>query len=109
VAGPSYAVLLDTAYALGRADGSLAAAFEPAQAIDVDPATCRGRGPVEFARLLWGHRPGRPPAGLEGNAPLWYARGFADGLAVPAFPDEPGAVQAGGSATVSRSRSSSGT
>ena len=36
---------------------------------------------MEFARLWWADGPGDPPNGLEMNAPLWYAAGFAEGLA----------------------------
>ena len=38
---------------------------------------CLGRTPEEFVRLLW-TGPGEPPSGLELNAPLWYATGFAE-------------------------------
>jgi hypothetical protein len=78
----SYTGLLDAAYALGLSDGCFAAAFEPADSFDALPSVCRGRDPEQFARLLWAGRPGAPPSGLEVNAPLWYARGFADGCAV---------------------------
>jgi hypothetical protein len=77
---PTYRQLLEEALELGRADGRFAAAFEtsghPAEA----GPRCLGRTPEEFARLLW-HGPGEPPSGLEVNAPLWYATGFAKGLA----------------------------
>jgi hypothetical protein len=77
-----YRELLDSAYVRGWDDGSFAARFEPGE--DVDPAgpVCQGRTPGDFARLLWGSRPGRPPAGLELNAPLWYASGFAEAVAL---------------------------
>ncbi len=72
--------LLEEAKELGLADGRFAAAFEPPDTVGRDGRTCLGRPPADFARLLWG-RPGPPPAGLELNAPLWYAAGFAEGLA----------------------------
>jgi hypothetical protein len=77
---PCYRDLLEAAWSLGRADGLLAAAFEPG-APDPGCPICQGRDPAEFARWLWGGQPGPPPSGLEVNAPLWYARGFATGLA----------------------------
>src|SRR5829696_2689609 len=75
---PTYGRLLGEAVELGRLDGRFAAAFEP-------PAAgignrCLGRAPAAFAQLLWGGWPGEPPVGLELNAPLWYAAGFAEGL-----------------------------
>ena len=76
---PTYQQLLDEAHELGRLDGRFAAAFELPGAEISD--SCLGRSPAEFARLLWNGRPGGPPAGLERNAPLWYATGFAEGLA----------------------------
>ena len=76
-----YRDLLEAAYSLGRADGLFAARFEPADTPGADCPLCQGRTPEEFARFLWGDQPGSPPSGLEGNAPLWYARGFAAGLA----------------------------
>jgi hypothetical protein len=75
---PSYPDLLEAAWSLGRADGLLAAAFEPDAA--AGGPTCQGRDPAEFARWLWDGQPGPPPSGLEVNAPLWYSRGFAEGL-----------------------------
>ena len=77
----SYLDLLEVASSLGRADGCLAARFEPAGPVGPPSARCRGRDPTEFARLLWAGGPGDPPSGLEVNAPLWYAAGFAEGLA----------------------------
>jgi hypothetical protein len=77
-----YRLLLDRAYALGLADGCSAADLEPGSTGSVVPPSCRGRSAAEFARLLWVDRSGSPPAGLEANAPLWYARGFIDGLDV---------------------------
>jgi hypothetical protein len=77
---PTYRQLLEEAREIGRADGRFAAAFEPpGTGADRHPR-CLGRAPAEFARLLWEDRPGTPPAGLEVNAPLWYATGFAEGL-----------------------------
>jgi hypothetical protein len=78
---PPYWALLRTAHTLGRSDGHAAAGFEAHGPVDLPSTYCRGRDPAAFARLLWGHRPGAPPGGLEVNAPLWYARGFAEGLA----------------------------
>jgi hypothetical protein len=77
---PTYRQLLEQAEELGRADGLLAAAFEPPGGCAGEGASCLGRSPAEFARLLWADRPGTPPSGLELNAPHWYAAGFADGL-----------------------------
>ena len=75
----TYRMLLEEAAELGRLDGRFAAAFEtPGGTLSHH---CLGRPPAEFARLLWAGRPGEPPAGLEQNAPHWYATGFADGLA----------------------------
>ena len=76
-----YLHLLEVAHALGHADGGLAASIEPAGPVGPQPTSCRGRDPEEFARLLWADRPGAPPSGLRLNAPLWYADGFAEGLA----------------------------
>jgi hypothetical protein len=80
---PSYGQLLAQAQELGRVDGRFAAAFEPAgnPLTGVAPGPCLGRSPAEFARLLWAGGSGEPPAGLEQNAPNWYATGFAEGLA----------------------------
>jgi hypothetical protein len=85
IGAPTYEDLLETAHELGRDDGRFAAAFEAPGPVDAAAACCLGRTPAEFARLLWG-RPGSPPAGLEANAPLWYATGFAEGLAPSAQP-----------------------
>jgi hypothetical protein len=76
---PTYRQLLEEAQELGRLDGRFAGAFE-LPGVQVGDR-CLGRSPAEFARLLWEGRPGEPPAGLEQNAPHWYAAGFADGLA----------------------------
>jgi hypothetical protein len=77
---PTYRQLLEEAREIGRADGRFAAAFEPSGAGADRHPRCLGRTPAEFARLLWEGRPGTPPVGLEVNAPLWYATGFAEGL-----------------------------
>jgi hypothetical protein len=77
---PTYGQLLQEARELGRADGMFAAAFEAPGASTGRSERCLGRTPAEFARLLWQGRPGRPPIGLEVNAPLWYATGFREGL-----------------------------
>ena len=76
----SYRHLLEEALELGRADGRFAAAFESTTP-GPRGGCCLGRTPEEFARLLWEGRPGTPPAGLEQNAPHWYAAGFDRGLA----------------------------
>jgi hypothetical protein len=86
-----YPRLLGVAYELGRADGCLARdlqacdlrAWGEAQDDGRPGDRCRGRAPQEFAALLWADRPGAPPAGLEVNAPLWYAAGFRAGLVQP--------------------------
>jgi hypothetical protein len=78
-AAPTYRQLLAEAHELGRLDGRFAAAFESATSDTGNH--CLGRSPADFARLLWGERPGEPPSGLELNAPSWYAGGFAEGLA----------------------------
>lgn len=78
---PTHLQLLRTAYGLGREDGVLAAAFEPAGSGHPDGRYCQGRRPEAFARRLWAEQPGDPPAGLELCAPVWYATGFAEGLA----------------------------
>ena len=80
ISAPTYRELLEMAQELGRADGQFAAAFESGGTAEGSAPRCLGRTPAEFARLLWG-RAGTPPAGLEVNAPLWYASGFAEGLA----------------------------
>jgi hypothetical protein len=77
---PTYPQLLAEAQELGRLDGAFAAAFERPDSIGPEPGRCLGRTPAEFARLLWEDQPGTPPTGLEVNAPLWYAAGFAEGL-----------------------------
>jgi hypothetical protein len=78
---PTYQELLEEALELGRVDGAFAAAFEPAGADVLSGDRSLGRTPAEFALLLWGDQPGAPPSGLEINAPVWYAAGFAEGLA----------------------------
>jgi hypothetical protein len=85
--GPVFQRLLEEALELGRLDGRFAAAFEPAGWLPPIAEAggaggrCLGRTPPEFAELLWGDRSGEPPAGLVLNAPIWYAAGFAEGLA----------------------------
>ena len=85
--GLPYHRLLAAAYELGRADGRLARVLRADDVGGRDDGRpgdrCRGRAQREFAVLLWGDRPGAPPAGLEVNAPLWYSAGFHDGLAEP--------------------------
>ena len=84
-----YLQLLEAAHSLGSADGALAASIEPAGSVGPESTSCRGREPEEFARLLWADRPGAPPSGLRVNAPLWYAHGFAEGLAAERRRAEP--------------------
>jgi hypothetical protein len=78
---PGYGDLLQAAWSLGRADGLFAAEFEPDDAPAPSCPVCQGRTPEGFADWLWGDQPGCPPSGLTINAPLWYASGFAEGLA----------------------------
>ena len=77
---PTYLSLLEEALELGRLDGRFAAAIEPTTSSAERAGRSFGRTPEEFAALLWGHFPGNPPAGLELNAPRWYAVGFTEGL-----------------------------
>ena len=77
---PTYLSLLEEALELGRLDGWFAAAFEPTTSSTERADRSFGRTPEEFAALLWGHLSGSPPAGLEQNAPRWYAIGFAEGV-----------------------------
>ena len=77
---PSYLDLLRAAYALGRVDGLLAADFEPLEGTGPSIACCRGRDPADLARHLWDVPGQGVPAGLEINAPHWYARGFEEAL-----------------------------
>ena len=85
----AYGDLLRSAWDLGKADGRFAAAFE-SPAPDADRSRlCQGGMPAEFARLLWHDRRGMPPVGLVVNAPLWYAAGFAEGLATSAAEPRP--------------------
>jgi hypothetical protein len=76
----TYRDLLDVAYVRGWADGAFAAPFEPGDGTRPVSPVCQGRTPADFARSLWTPRPGEPPAGLELNAPLWYAHGFGAAL-----------------------------
>ena len=78
---PGYGDLLQAAWSLGRADGLFAASFEPDDVPLPATTVCQGRDPEEFAAELWADQPGPPPSGLVLNAPLWYAHGFAVGLA----------------------------
>jgi hypothetical protein len=91
----SYPDLLRTAYAMGHIDGLLAADFEPPEGAGPSSEYCRGRDPADFARHLWDVPRIGPPAGLEVNAPLWYARGFEEGLAERRPTAWRGAVPAG--------------
>jgi hypothetical protein len=78
---PGYGDLLEAAWSLGRADGLFAASFEPDDGSAACAPVCQGRTSDEFAAELWGEQAGPPPSGLALNAPLWYADGFAAGLA----------------------------
>ena len=83
---PSYRRALETAHALGRADGCQEADLEADLAADLGPASvgpwCRGLDPERFAALVWGTTTrGAAPAGVVLNAPLWYAQGFGEALA----------------------------
>jgi len=80
ISTPTYRELLEMALELGRADGQFAASFESGATAEGYAPRCLGRTPAQFARLLWEGHPGMPPAGLERNAPLWYATGYAEGL-----------------------------
>jgi hypothetical protein len=80
----TYRQLLGEAQELGRWDGEFAAAFESPGTAAPFGERCLGRTPAEFACFLWGDQPGNPPVGLELNAPVWYAAGFAEGLAARA-------------------------
>jgi hypothetical protein len=77
-----YRDLLHSAYVRGWDDGSFAARFEPGECIHQVGPVCQGRTPADFARALWSHRPGEPPAALTLNGPHWYARGFAEAVAL---------------------------
>jgi hypothetical protein len=82
--GRCYGDLLAAAYSRGWADGCFAAPFEPTDRTDSAGLASQGLSSADFARSLWGHRAGEPPAGLDLNAPLWYARGFAEAITVAA-------------------------
>ena len=72
---------LGVARELGRADGCLAAGFEPpGEPAPIGP-WCHGLAPEDLARLVWDAEAGPVPAGLALNAPLWYAQGFREALA----------------------------
>jgi hypothetical protein len=76
-----YRCALETARALGRADGRLEAEL----GVDPGPAPvgpwCRGLDPERFAALVWGTAGGNAPAGVVLNASTWYAQGFAEAAA----------------------------
>ena len=80
--GTRYGDLLQAAYSRGWTDGCFAAPLEPTDRVDSPEPTSQGLDTTDFARSLWGCQAGEPPAGLDLNAPLWYARGFADALTV---------------------------
>lgn len=76
-----YRFALETARALGRADGRLEAEL----GVGPGPAPvgpwCRGLDPERFAALVWGTAGGDAPAGVVLNASLWYAQGFREAAA----------------------------
>ncbi|MGR7027090.1 hypothetical protein [Geodermatophilus sp. URMC 62] len=80
---------LEAARALGRADGLLAAGFEPAGEPAATGSCCHGLDPDDLARLVWDAGAGTPPAGVRLDAPLWYAQGFREGLAGARSPSSP--------------------
>ncbi|WP_448639254.1 hypothetical protein [Geodermatophilus sp. URMC 63] len=92
---PSFPFLraLEAARALGRADGLLAAGFEPAEEPGEEPAPtgscCHGLDPDDLARLVWDAGAGAPPAGVRLDAPLWYGEGFREALAGARSPSSP--------------------
>lgn len=75
-----YRRALETARALGGADGRLAAQVEPAGEPAAVGPWCRGLDPEHFAALVWGTAGGAAPAGVVLNAPLWYAEGYREAL-----------------------------
>jgi hypothetical protein len=76
---PDLLCALESARALGCADGRIAGDLEPdGEPVAVGP-WCHGLDPDDFACLVWGA--GSAPAGVRLNAPLWYALGFREGLA----------------------------
>jgi hypothetical protein len=77
---PPYRDLLEAARLLGYSDGGWAVSRELPDPPGGAPPCSSGRGPEEFAQLLWGCRRGAPPSGLELNAPFWYADGCAQAL-----------------------------
>ena len=83
---PPYRRALEAARALGRADGRREADLLGDLPADPGPAAvapwCRGLDPERFAALVWGTTDGPSPAGVVLNAPLWYALGFREALAV---------------------------
>jgi hypothetical protein len=100
---PSYRCALETARALGRADGRVEAELTVDPAVDPGPAAvdpgpaaagpwCRGLDPERFAALVWGAAAGAAPAGVVLNAPLWYAQGFREALALARSDRHPAAA-----------------
>jgi hypothetical protein len=76
-----YVRALETAYALGRADGLLAVQLETVEEPAAMSSWCHGLDPDDFAGHVWGAGAGTPPAGVRLNAPLWYAHGFREAVA----------------------------
>jgi hypothetical protein len=72
---------LESARALGCADGRTAFEFEPDDEPVAVGSWCHGLGPEDFARLVWHGGADTAPAGVRLNAPVWYALGFREGLA----------------------------
>jgi hypothetical protein len=80
--GPTpYLRALETAHALGRADGLLAVDLEPVEEPAAMGSCCHGLEPEALAASVWGAGAGTPPAGVQLNAPLWYAAGFREAVA----------------------------
>lgn len=76
-----YLRALETAHALGRADGLLAVRLEMVEEPDATSSWCHGLDPDDFAGHVWGAGAGSPPAGVRLNAPRWYAHGFHEAVA----------------------------
>ena len=76
-----YLRALETAHALGRADGFLAVRLDMVEEPGTMSSWCHGLGPDDFADHVWGAGAGSPPAGVRLNAPQWYAHGFREAVA----------------------------
>jgi hypothetical protein len=77
-----YLRALETAHALGRADGLLAVQLELEDGPAAMSSRCHGLDPEDFAGRIWGAGAGTPPTGVLLNAPLWYAHGFREAVAI---------------------------